>query len=846
MTPPTQSHDAPRVHDRRASRRLPWSVQLTLVAGALLVCAVALATFWVAWSDRDGYLDAEQRQLELLARVLDEQATRTVETTSVALAGLARSPALLRLPQEREAAQLSLAQALVGLPFVRAAVVVDLQGLVLASTVVGEVAITVDLARLGKLPVGERDAVGPFVAARSLGGLRRDTAQVTPQGVGFIPLLRPFQSEAGKPLLLIGLINPDAIATYQQLSLGDASKSALVASYAGDVLAGSGNAGMLPGASVAGLQVFSTWLPRHEFGSYRGPGLSGEQNMLAYRTSRTRPLVTIVQQPMAAVVQRWERSARGFVLVGVCAVAVIVVLSGLVWRSLRARERARQLRNDAQARVARSQQEMAVVMKSVQELLFRTDVDGAITFVNARWSALGGSDAENAIGRPLRNLVLQDSSAAVQALFRPGGGTGTRSTQARVMTPGGRELLLDVAVVPLLIEGQLTGYAGSAVDITERWEAQRQLQAQLALSEKLMEVNPLPMSMTDGAGRLVLVNHAWEAHTGLARGTVVGRRLDQILRGEEAAMHSQGDRDVRGSGGTAHFEARVRGADGSLRSTRVIKALVPDARGGAAGILSVMMDVTDFREAERITREAKDALEETSRAKSEFVANMSHELRTPLQSIIGFSELGCMRGKEQPKLAGMFEDIHAAGLRMLALVNDLLDVAKIESTVGTFHLERIDLRGPLRAIVRELQPLVDSRRLDLRLNLSSGPLLAKADPLRFQQLMRNVMANAIKFSPPGGTIEVVGEVGPGNELHFCVSDQGPGIPQAELGQIFEAFVQSSSTKDGSGGTGLGLAICRKIVQAHGGRIYAENLARGSAFHVHLPMRGVGETVPGVL
>lgn len=258
-------------------------------------------------------------------------------------------------------------------------------------------------------------------------------------------------------------------------------------------------------------------------------------------------------------------------------------------------------------------------------------------------------------------------------------------------------------------------------------------------------------------------------------------------------------------------------ADGSRRDTRIAKAAIADEHGRVTGVLSILMDVSEFREAERATQEARSAAEEASRSKSEFVANMSHELRTPLQSILGFAELGMMRGKATPKLAGMFEDIHSAGQRMLTLVNDLLDVSKLESTVGTFHMERIDLRGIVRPVIQELEPLLARSHLMMDVRLSGLPLIAKADPVRFQQVIRNVVANAIKFSPPGSTITLEGYIDSNGQANLVIRDEGPGIPDAELDRIFEAFVQSSKTKDGSGGTGLGLAICRKIVEAMGVR-----------------------------
>jgi signal transduction histidine kinase len=275
---------------------------------------------------------------------------------------------------------------------------------------------------------------------------------------------------------------------------------------------------------------------------------------------------------------------------------------------------------------------------------------------------------------------------------------------------------------------------------------------------------------------------------------------------------------------------------------------MPLQQGGRlVGFAGSAIDVTESRNAERATREARDAAEEASQAKSEFIANISHELRTPLQSIIGFSELGQMRSREQAKLGAMFGDIHRAGQRMLNLVNDLLDVAKIESTVGTMNLERSDLRGLVRGVAGQLAPQLGARQLQLDVALPDYPLRAKVDPMRFEQVLRNVLANAVKFSPTGGRITFSGDQTDAGELHLAVSDDGPGIPPAELDSIFEAFVQSSLTKDGSGGTGLGLAICRKIVVAHGGRIHAENRRGGGAvFHIQLPARGASETLPAPL
>jgi signal transduction histidine kinase len=265
------------------------------------------------------------------------------------------------------------------------------------------------------------------------------------------------------------------------------------------------------------------------------------------------------------------------------------------------------------------------------------------------------------------------------------------------------------------------------------------------------------------------------------------------------------------------------------------------------GIVVCFMDISEFCEAERATRAARDAALETSRAKSEFIANVSHELRTPLQSILGFSELGQMRARQDARLGEMFSDIHRAGQRMLSLVNDLLDLSKIEQSHEPLHPERLDLRPLALEVVNELRPLIEARRLHLAVRLGGEQLVVLADPPRLQQVLRNVLANAIKFSPEGGEILLRGRLDPEGSVRVEVADRGPGIPAAELESIFEAFVQSSATKDGSGGTGLGLAICRRIMQGHDGRIWASNRdGGGSTFHLSLPGARFGDTSPASL
>jgi len=526
-----------------------------------------------------------------------------------------------------------------------------------------------------------------------------------------LPLTRTLEHPADGQLVLVALLNPDAFGNFQEVTLNDPAAAAALTNYSGAVLAATSSSALSPGQDLSSLPPFRSFLPRIEHRSWRGDGMRQGEQIGAFRVLRSRPLVVLAEIGRETALQVWWRQTAGLLAAGGITLLVILGSAWAASRSLRREETVRAERDEAQAAVARREQELSVIFRSVQELLFRTDTQGRLSFINLRRDPLTQRSLDSLIGQPLHGVVSADTSVQVQALFSAGPEVQVRRAQARLDDPTGPGRWFDVALVPVLENGRISGFAGSAVDITE------------------------------------------------------------------------------------------------------------------------------VREAERATREARDATLQASLTKSEFMANVSHELRTPLQSILGFAELGVRRAKTHEGLAGMFDDIHRAGKRMLALVNDLLDLARTESHEMSMSFEFLDIRGLVREVCREVRPLADARTLTLALDLPREPLVAGADALRFQQVVRNVLANAIRFSPLSVQIDITLLQDQIGGVLLTVADRGPSVPEDELERIFDAFIQSSRTKDGSGGTGLGLAISRRIMQAHGGTITAGlREGGGSVFRIWLPGR----------
>jgi signal transduction histidine kinase len=231
-------------------------------------------------------------------------------------------------------------------------------------------------------------------------------------------------------------------------------------------------------------------------------------------------------------------------------------------------------------------------------------------------------------------------------------------------------------------------------------------------------------------------------------------------------------------------------------------------------------------------------LEAASRHKSQFLANMSHELRTPMNAILGYTELmadGIYGGVPEP-MRDVLGRVEASGRHLLGLINDVLDLSKIEAGQLTLTLADYSMKEVVDAVVAAVEALVAEKRLRMVVDLAPELPTGRGDQRRLAQVLLNLVGNAIKFTEQG---EIAIRVGSGAGLFtVAVSDTGPGIAPADQERIFEEFQQAdASTTRPKGGTGLGLAIARRIVAMHGGRLWVESaVGQGATFRFTMPVR----------
>jgi PAS domain S-box-containing protein len=362
-----------------------------------------------------------------------------------------------------------------------------------------------------------------------------------------------------------------------------------------------------------------------------------------------------------------------------------------------------------------------------------------------------------------------------------------------------------------------------------------------ALSEGLV--------MTDARDVVSYVNTRLVQMTGFGREELLGRPVEDVLvpESEKPGYRERIRNRLRGL--SERYELVLQRKDGQRFFAEVSATPFRGPKGEIIGTIGAVTDVTERKRSREELLASAHAAEAASRAKSAFLANMSHELRTPLNAIIGYSEMVFEEAQErgQDGLLGDLEKIQSSGKHLLALINDILDLSKIEAGRMELHFEVFEVPGLVSEAVSTIEPLA-ARRGNLLEVACPGELRMRCDMMRLRQVLLNLLSNASKFTERGRVrLSVSSRQRDGQPwVSFEVTDTGIGMSPEQLGRLFQAFSQADvSTTRKYGGTGLGLVISRQLCQMMGGDIAVESQpGRGSTFTVHLPL-GVEASLPAV-
>jgi PAS domain S-box-containing protein len=388
-------------------------------------------------------------------------------------------------------------------------------------------------------------------------------------------------------------------------------------------------------------------------------------------------------------------------------------------------------------------------------------------------------------------------------------------------------------------DGDIHSVIAYLVDVSERHEAQRAAEDRRLLLESIFHASPDTIVVRDVAGRAVLTSSALAEVIGVTDHEprrVVERAygFGDVSRQDRTVLEDLIARCVAGETSPEPVVTTGRLPDGDVRTFETRARPVFDQAGRVTGTVTVSRDVTDRVRLEQSLRLASTASERASEAKSEFLSRMSHELRTPLNAILGFAQL--LELDDLPEhQASSLDQIQLAGRHLLSLINEVLDISRIEAGRLTLSTEPVDVGDVLDEVAALLSPVAESTAVALSVDIDGArAMCVQADRQRLLQVLLNLGSNAVKYTGRGGSVAFVTGDGDSGRVRFEVRDTGPGIPYEQQDQLFVPFSRLGAERSAVEGTGVGLALSKQLVEVMGGSIGVESTpGRGSTFWVEL-------------
>ena len=474
------------------------------------------------------------------------------------------------------------------------------------------------------------------------------------------------------------------------------------------------------------------------------------------------------------------------------------------------------------------------------DMIWETGPDFSLTYFSPRVTDVLGFHPRELIGRNLLTLGSFESTEDVVTRKRR---SPFRDSALSITHRDGRIRRLKLSGLPIFSEdnGTFCGYRGTATDVSAETEARESANISRERQTTAIENISEGFALYDRRNQMVLCNNRFREYLVGAQHVLfpgaplhgILHALDErgIIRGPENAVDAWLDLRARA----------IREGEGAieinLSSGRWLR--VTDRPTEDGGIVSIVSDITEAKDREETLRTAKDLAEQGSRSKSEFLANMSHELRTPLNAIIGFSEI--MRAETlgpvgSPRYIEYLDDIIESSQHLLGVINDILDVAKSEAGKTELNEEPVNMLGELQLTSRLFAE--QAAEADVSLAIQMPDLMPKlmADQRKIRQILLNLVSNAVKFTPPGGSVTVSVSLEPDGGMTLVVADTGIGIDKDDIPRALSPFGQvESSLSRRYEGTGLGLPLTRALVECHGGTLELDSEpGKGTRVYARFP------------
>ena len=492
-----------------------------------------------------------------------------------------------------------------------------------------------------------------------------------------------------------------------------------------------------------------------------------------------------------------------------------------------------------------SQQDYKRIFDTMIDVYYRADVAGLCVLVTPSVFELLGYRCEELLGRPIVDVYEEPEkrAALLEEMSRQGGklkgheGVLRHKNGQRVWVSANLQFYYDV-------DGKLAGIEGHVRDISEKKKTEAILQQSEQKLRSIFDHMQDVYYRTDSDGRLVMATPSCKELLGFTPEELLGSRLSDLY--VDPAVRETFLQKLQEQGGRFYgFENNLRRKDGTEIWAVASSQFYYDEQGKVAGVEGIVKDISERRKMEQRLRQAKEEAERANAAKSEFLSSINHELRTPLNAIIGFTRL--LSAQPQGQFSGEVQEYiehinHASG-HLIGLIDQVLDFSQLQPGKIKLALEHFNAAEMLKKTVEILRPVAQEAGIYLQdkyCNCADATLVS--DKSRLQQIVLNLVSNAIKYNKPGGEVSV--SCTEKDQVYIIeVRDTGIGIPEEARERIFEPFSRLGDKK-GVGGSGIGLAVARKNIELLGGQLSFESeLGEGCCFWLRLPKQASGSLPP---